>query len=155
MLNAGIEIDSNAIKKVDEVRENVKDFVVFKVKDNRVLVHDSSFPETEEDVKVFYSDDDRERNWLGRVYPRLLDVLKNEEEPVYVVLDFRYIINSHRRTKLYFIGWCPDKAPVKQRMIFSSTFKQFADKVNVPVRITAHTPSDVTYKELLARSEKF
>jgi hypothetical protein len=155
MLNAGIEINMDTIRKVEEVRDNKKDFAVFKIKDRKTLVHMKSFPHNEEDINAFNVDKDRENNWKKRVYPAFFETLKSETEPLYLVLDFRYVVDSRRCTKLYFIGWCPEKSSVKDKMVFSATFKQFADKVNIPVRITAHVPADVTYEELLDRSERY
>jgi hypothetical protein len=155
MLNAGIEINDTIVKSADEVRGNLKDYAVFKIKNNTSIDHVKSFPESSEDIEAFNGDKDRENNWSQRVYGKLFEMLKNEREPVYVVLDFRYVVDSQRRTKLYFIGWCPEKASVKQRMLFASTFRQFADKINIPIRFTAHSVADITYEEILAKAERF
>lgn len=155
MLNAGIVISSDVVKLVGDVHGGSKDFALFKIKDSKSMVHVGSFPEEVDDIETFNNDKNKEANWKDRVYQKFFDRLKSESEPVYVVLDFRYVTDSQKRTKLIFIGWCPDKSTVKQRMLFSSTFRQFADKVNIPIRITAHCPADITYDELLAKSEKF
>lgn len=156
-MHAGIEIPTDVIKKAEEVREGVKDFAIFKIKDNKVIVHAKSFPESKEDVELFNEDKNREENWNERVYSKFFETLKSETTPLYLVLDFRYVMDSDSRkcTKLYFIGWCPEKSSVKSRMLFSATFDQFASKLNIPTKITAHVPADVTYEELLSKSEKF
>jgi len=89
------------------------------------------------------------------VYHRFFETLKEEKEPTFVVLDFRYVLEETGRkcTKLIFVAWCPEKAQIKQKMVFSSTFKQFADKVNIPKRLTAHVPADIGYAELLEKAE--
>eukprot|EP00456_Euglypha_rotunda_P039101 TRINITY_DN3005_c0_g1_i4.p2 TRINITY_DN3005_c0_g1~~TRINITY_DN3005_c0_g1_i4.p2 ORF type:complete len:156 (-),score=25.53 TRINITY_DN3005_c0_g1_i4:16-483(-) len=153
MVDAGTSIPSDVVEKVEEVRQQKKDFAIFKVKDGKV-VHVSTFPESDEDIKAFSGDSkDREGGWKSRVYPKFFDTLKEEKEPAYVILDFRYVQEERKITKLIFVAWCPEKASVKVKMIFSATFKQFADKVNIPKRLTAHSPSDITYEELIAKAE--
>lgn len=155
MLNAGIEINSDIIKCVDEINEGKKDFSIFKIKDRKEIVCVQSYPNTSDDIKEFNDDKDRESNWKNRVYPKLFETLKTERDPLFLVLDFKYVVNSRKCSKLYFIGWSPDTSSVKDRMIFSATFKQFADKANIPIRFIAHLPVDITYEELLGKTEKY
>jgi len=143
------------VEKVEEVRGNKKDWALFKIKDGKV-VHVASFPEKDEDVAAYKADaKDREGGWKARVFPTFFDTLKEEKEPSYLILDFRYTLDEGTRktAKLIFVAWCPEKASVKAKMVFSSTFKQFADKVNIPKRLTAHVAADISYEELLAKAE--
>jgi hypothetical protein len=153
-MNTGIEINPNVVKKVREVCEKKKDFAIFGIQDNKFIVHITSFPESDQDVTDFNLDNDKENNWKQRVYPKLIDALNNEPNPLYIILDFKYVIDGRKCSKLYFIGWCPEKCHVKQKMIFSGTFRHFADMVNIPIRLTAHDMQDITYQELYGRSEK-
>jgi len=154
-MDAGTSIPSEVVEKAEEIRSQKKDFAIFKIKDGKV-VHVRTFPESDDDIKAFTADSkDREANWKTRVYPNFSDALKEEKEPAFLILDFRYLLDegTRRCTKLIFVAWCPEKASVKAKMVFSSTFKQFADKVNIPKRLTAHVPADITYEELVAKAE--
>jgi len=154
-MDAGTIIESDVVEKVEEVRSQKKDFAVFKIKDGKV-VHVSTFPDAEDDVKARTADaKDREGGWKTRVYPKFFDTLKEEKDPAFLILDFRYVLeeSSRKCTKLLFVAWCPEKSKIKDKMVFSSTFKQFADKVNIPKRLTAHVPADIGYTELLEKAE--
>jgi len=172
MLSAGIEIGTDVIKRANDVRDNKADFIVFKIKDRKAVHWVESFPpdrglplvdplnrglplvdpETDHDIEMYKNDTDKYANWPDRVYPRFLSTLtKQSSEPMYVVLDFKYTIDSRKCSKLFFIGWCPGKASVRDKMLFASTFTQFADTINIPIRITAHNQSDLEYSELYNR----
>ena len=151
MLSAGIEIGTDVIKRANDVRDNKADFIVFKIKDRKAVHWVESFPETDHDVEMYKNDKDKYSNWPDRVYPRFLSTLTKQSEPMYVVLDFKYTVDSRKCSKLFFIGWCPGKASVRDKMLFASTFTQFADTINVPIRITAHNQSDLEYSELYNR----
>ncbi len=148
MLNAGIKIDMEVIKRANDVRENKADFVVFKIKNQKCIELVHSFPQTEEDIKSFNNDNDKYFNWISRVYPNFLTILDQQSEPMFVVLDFKYEVESRKCSKLYFIGWCPEKTTVKNKMLFSTTFAHLANTLNVQKRITAHTKNDIEYDEL-------
>lgn len=151
---AGTVIESSVIEKVEEVKSQKKDFVLFKINKGKV-VHLLTYPDSDEDLKAFAEDKERENNWKTRVHSKFFDVLKNEKDPAFLVLDFRYIVESRKCTKLIFVSWCPEKASVKDKMVFAATIKQFADRVNIPKRLEAHVPADITYEALLEKAEEF
>lgn len=151
MLSAGIEIGTDVIKRANDVRNNKADFIVFKIKDRKAIHWVESFPGSNDDIEAYRKDMDKYSSWAERVYPRFLSTLEQSSEPMYVILDFKYTVDSRKCSKLFFIGWCPGGASVRDKMLFASTFTQFADTINVPIRITAHTPSDLEYNELYNR----
>lgn len=154
MLNAGIEIGMDVIKKANDVRDSKVDFAVFTIKDQKYMSCVESFPESDEDIDSFKKDIDKNYNWQTRVYPKFIASLVDKTEPMFVILDFKYVIDSRKCSKLYFIGWCPERSSIKNKMLFSTTFRQFADTINISTRITAHTTLDVTYNELYNKSGK-
>jgi hypothetical protein len=151
MLSAGIEIGTDVIKRANNVRDNKADFIVFKIKDRKAIHWVDQFPGSDCDIEIYKRDTDKYSSWPDRVYPRFLSALEQSSEPMYVVLDFKYTVDSRKCSKLFFIGWCPGGASVRDKMLFASTFTQFADTINIPVRITAHTQSDLEYNELRNR----
>jgi len=154
MLNAGIEIGTEVIKRYQSVHDRKMDFVVFTIKDQKCISHVESFPDSDEDIESFKKDNDKNGNWMSRVYPKFYTSLVDKTEPLFVILDFKCEIDSRKCSKLYFIGWCPERCSVKSKMLFSTTFSQFANTVNIPTRIIAHTPNDISYEELYRRLEK-
>jgi hypothetical protein len=153
MLNAGIEIGMEDIKKVQAVHDGKADFVVFKIRNQKGVMCVESFPTTDEDITMFQEDKDKYYNWRTRVYPKLVAAINNKTEPLFIILDFKYVFDSRKCSKLYFIGWSPEKSNVKNKMLFALTYKQFADTLNIPIRITAHTANDISYDELYSKSK--
>jgi len=155
MADAGMGIPTEVVQKAEEVKTaQKKDFAVFKLASTAVE-YVRSFPEAEDDVKAFTADaKTREENWKERVFAKLFDTLKDQKEPVWVVVDFRAVLEDGRKIgKVILIGWSPDKAGVKQKMTFASTHKKFADTLNISKRIEAHVPADITYEELLEKAK--
>ena len=148
MLSTGIDIGMDVMNLLNDVRGNKADFVVFKLKDQKSIECVETFPQTDPDILSFKNDTDKYTNWDTRVYPKLLSTLCQESEPMFVVLDFKYIYDSRKCSKLYFIGWCPEKTSIKAKMLFSITYGQLANSLNIPTRITWHTKSDIQYEEL-------
>lgn len=150
MLSAGIEIGMDTINHSNEVRDQKVDFIVLKVKDKKTVQCIGKFPESDQDIESRKNDKDKYQSWAQRVFPELTKVLENQNEPLYVVLDFKCMTKDSRKSsKLYFIGWCPEQSGVREKMLFASTFTQLANTLNIPIRITAHTLQDVGYEELL------
>ncbi len=150
MLSAGIEIGMDLINEANEVRDQKIDFVVMKVKDKKMVKCVTRFPDSLEDIESRKNDKDKYTGWAQRVYPELAQILKDQYEPLYVVLDLKCMTKDSRKSsKLYFIGWCPEESGVREKMLFASTFTQLANTLNIPIRITAHTLQDIEYTELL------
>jgi hypothetical protein len=155
-LDAGIDVKS-ANKMYTEVNEKKKDFVVFKIIDDK-LQCTKSFPETNDDIEEFKNDIDkktREDNWKTRVYPKLMETIKEETTPCFIVVDVGYTIedngSTRKSSKLIMIGWCPERTSVRNKMLFSGTLKKFSIEIQVKTSLTAHSISDVSYDEILER----
>lgn len=150
MLSAGIEIGMDCINDSNLVRDQKVDFVVLKVKDKKMVQCITKYPESESDIELRKNDHDKYQGWAHRVYPELVQTLKDQNEPLYVILDVKCMTKDSRKSsKLYFIGWCPEESGVREKMLFASTFTQLANTLNISVRITAHSISDLGYQDLL------
>ena len=149
MVDIGTKVPTETLTKVEEVNKGKKDFALFKTVRGEVS-HTRSFPQSEEDIAALKEDKDRDSNWKTRVYPKYFEALKEEKEPCFIVMDVRYADKEDRKTsKLVFIGWCPEKATVKDRMVFAGTMKNFAEKANIAKRLTGHVPADLEYDVLI------
>jgi hypothetical protein len=150
MLNPGIEIGMDCIKPSDDVRCQKLDFIVLKIKDKKVVQCVDTFPRDQTEITVRKTDPDPYTGWAQRVYPELQKVFKDQDQPMYVVLDFKCMTKDQRKcSKLYFIGWCPENANVRDKMLFATTFTQLASALNISIKLTAHTLQDIEYSELL------
>jgi hypothetical protein len=150
-MNAGIQAHDDAVKAFQEVKNKNLDFVTYRIDEKFVNV-DSQFPSTSEEVSAFNADkkNGREATFATRVYPRLYEEFKkNAKQSRFAVVDWGFTTADGRKSsKLLFIQWCPDSAPVRLKMLTASTAKSFMGVLGLEKKVQANELSDLSYESI-------
>jgi hypothetical protein len=155
-VSAGVEVDAKCLELFNQVKTKKKDFALFEINAAKTHVTPVSvFPESEEDIAAFAADEEkksREANFATRVYPKLKAALVGRgKNPVYAVVDLRYIAEERAQDKLVFIFWCPDNVGVRDKMVGASTYGSFSGKLGVACKVQAQDASDLELAALIAK----
>jgi len=154
MVDSGIKTDPEFItefQSMTKLKTAQFDYIILKIgkKDGKgkemVYIEDSPAIGS---MAEKYKDQDLEGvspNWHG-LYEKL-----SAEKGARFAISYIHCKTGDSREfeKLIFIYWCPETAPIKDKMIYSSTKLSFKQKLNTEVKlIEASEPSDIEYKEV-------
>ncbi|MFD3788749.1 actin-binding ADF family protein [Streptomyces cyaneofuscatus] len=133
-MSSGVAVEDSVVKAFQELKTRKVNTVFYRLSD---------------DLSTIVPD------YKGKLtYDEMLDQLPRGE-PRFVVYDLEFSKGEGegKRSKITLISWCPEGTPVKQRMVYSSsynTLKNMLDSVQVYVQAT--DLSDMEYEELVSRA---
>jgi len=142
MAKSGVEADEECMKVFNELKlgKNLK-WIIFKISDDwkEIVVDETS---TDPDYDVF-----REK-LLGA------KSTWNKKEGIggrYAVYDFEYSLKDEgTRNKIGFISWVPDLAPLRVKMLYSSSKESLKKRLSgIHADIEAHGPEDLEYDDIV------
>lgn len=155
-VSGGLIIDDSSYDAFNMVKTKKKDFVIYEIKKEKLVTQSLIFPDenNETDFNEFnldVKDRTREANFHNRVFPKFKQELLKRKSPCYAVLDLRYLIGDKPYDKVIFVFWSPDDAPIREKMIYASTYLPFRSKLNVSSYMTIKDASDLDLKLFIAK----
>jgi len=128
MPSGGLSVSDEILGKYMEVKERKGslDFITMKLnKKGTKIILNQYFPREDADIAERKADDEREANFLTRVWPKFVAEMKKPHKgkplPQYAVLGSYFTLNGRKQDRLLFFCWNPDSASIKQKMLLSST----------------------------------
>jgi len=130
-MSSGIAINDDCVTKFNELKlsKNTR-YIVFKVSDDKSsIVVESSAP-------------------LSANYADFLKVLP-EKDCRFAVYDFEWDHTDGKRSKITFIQWSPDVAPIKSKMTYSASKDAFRKKlVGIASEVQATDSAEISYDQV-------
>merc|ERR1712159_446242 len=116
---AGTGVDDACVLKFKDLKHKRKHkFVIFKIDSSSIVVASEGAPTAS--------------------FDEFVEALP-ENEPRYAVFDFDYDKDGCKKSKIMFVTWNPDTAPIRQKMIYASSkdrFKRELDGIQVELQAT-------------------
>lgn len=144
-VNGGIIYDDSALTSFNLVKFKKKDFVIFDIQDEKIVVPSIVFPnDNEKNLTVKDSE-------FNLVFQEFKTALVASKSPCYAVLDLRYMVEDLFRSKLVFFFWCPENVPVRKKMIAASTCVSFRNTLGLPSCLEIHEASDLDLNSIIKK----
>jgi len=131
----GVQVDSNCIAEFNEFKmSNKHRYLLFKVSDDKKSI----ILEKKGDISSNYQD-------FVKSLP--------SQDCRYGVVNFEYTTESDgKRSKIVFVNWAPETAPIKSKMVYAGTKNDLRKAlVGVSIEVQATDLSEVDEGEVLTR----
>jgi cofilin len=116
---AGTPVDDACVLKFKDLKSKRKyKYVVFKIDDGKIVVCHEGLP--------------------AASFDSFVEQLP-ENEPRYAVMDYEYKKDGCTKSKIFFVNWAPDTAPIRKKMVYASSkdkFKRDLDGINLEIQAT-------------------
>mmetsp|Transcript_11837 Transcript_11837/g.30652 ORF Transcript_11837/g.30652 Transcript_11837/m.30652 type:complete len:138 (-) Transcript_11837:93-506(-) len=116
---AGTPIDDACVLKFKDLKSKRKyKFVTFHIDNNQIVVAKEGAPTAS--------------------FDEFVESLP-ESDPRYAVIDFEFEKDGCKKSKIIFVTWVPDTAPIRKKMIYASSkdkFKRELDGIQVEIQGT-------------------
>ncbi|GAB1598227.1 cofilin-like [Argonauta hians] len=148
-MSSGITVSQEAIDKFQDIKNGKKTrFCMFHLNENQTtIIPGKSISKPE---KLDLGIEAVKTEWA-----EFCDSL-SDNECFYIIYDLNYQKDvGARRDKILFVCWCPEKAPIRCKMMFSSTRSAIKKAFNgIQVEIQACDLDDLSFDEVQQRVDK-
>lgn len=133
-MSSGTTVEDSVVKAFQELKTRKVNTVFYRLSDDlSTIVPDSA------------------GTWT---HDELLEKLP-QAEPRFVAYDLTFTTSEGegQKSKIVLISWCPEGTPIKQRMVFASSYNTLRNTLDsAQIYVQATDLSDLEYDELIARA---
>jgi len=151
MSNIQLHADGSCQAALAAISKQKRDFVFYSIsqKPESIIVaalHPAEEGKTNPDPEAY----------AAEVHPQFLKALEGlGNDPVFVALDFRYKNNEgNPASKIVGIKYCPDKAAIKVKFSFGSTWVSWKQAMGIAVTLEVSTLAEVSFDNVRERCLK-
>eukprot|EP00735_Rhodelphis_limneticus_P002000 TRINITY_DN1273_c0_g1::TRINITY_DN1273_c0_g1_i1::g.26886::m.26886 TRINITY_DN1273_c0_g1::TRINITY_DN1273_c0_g1_i1::g.26886 ORF type:complete len:163 (+),score=64.39,sp/P78929/COFI_SCHPO/41.78/6e-24,Cofilin_ADF/PF00241.15/6.1e-27 TRINITY_DN1273_c0_g1_i1:41-490(+) len=140
---SGVQVAAEVCDAWQELRTRKLACIVAKISDDKTSIV----------IEAKYREEDLDGATLAEKYETFARALvapeKYQNESRYVFYDFPFTKGGLDQTKCILLVWCPDDAPVKNKMLYTSSKKGLVSKLDgIAKELQATDPSEMEYKYL-------
>lgn len=128
LLKVSLSDDCMPVYKEMQMKHNTR-FIIFRIENKEKVIVDKTGPS-------------------DQTYDDFLAALP-AQECRYCLVDVDYTTKAGAtHSKLVFVMWCPDEAPVKEKMLYSSSTDSMKDLTGVQCKVQGNDLSDIQKDEV-------
>ncbi|TGZ76988.1 hypothetical protein EX30DRAFT_324087 [Ascodesmis nigricans] len=147
MSRSGVGLSAECVPLFEQLKSRKLKYIIYRLSDDKKTIIKEKTSE----------DDDLHTNALPKeeeAYEKFLAALP-ELDCRYAIYDFEFDVGEGKRSKICFFTWSPDDAPVKAKMIYSSSKDGLRRALaGVHTEIQGTDFSEVAYETVLEKASR-